>query len=104
MKEGLFKRHTKKLYAQYREKNEAIKKCLNKQNAHNSFSVRGSDSNLHLILDFKTDKSLKQFTKNCDHLSYEYTKIENMKSVIFPYSGIDIKDISFLMKKLLFLV
>ncbi|KFZ26179.1 MAG: HTH-type transcriptional regulatory protein GabR [Candidatus Izimaplasma bacterium HR2] len=104
MKEGLFKRHTKKLYVQYKEKNEAITKCLLKQSTNNSFKIRGSDSNLHLILDFKTDKSLKQFTKNCDHLSFEYTKIENKKSVIFPYSGIDIKDISFLMKKLLFLV
>lgn len=101
MKEGLFKRHTKKLYAQYKEKNEAIKKCLNKQNLRNSFSVRGSDSNLHLILDFKSEKSLKQFIKNCDELSFEYKKIENKKSVIFPYSGIEIINISSTMKKLL---
>lgn len=101
MKEGLFKRHTKKLYAQYREKNETIKKCLKKQNIRDSFSVRGSDSNLHLILDFKLDKSLKQFIKNCDKLSFGYKKIENEKSVIFPYSGIEIIDISSTMKQLL---
>ena len=101
MKEGLFKRHTKKLYAQYKEKNEAIKSCLEKQNPSKSFSVRGSDSNLHLILDFNTDKSLNQFIKNCDGLSFEYKKIENRKSIIFPYSGIEIINISSTMKKLL---
>lgn len=104
MKEGLFKRHTKKLYAQYKEKNEVIKKCLLTQSTRNSFEIRGSDSNLHIILDFKTDKSLKQFIKNCDYLSFEYIKIENKKSVIFPYSGIEIKNIPSIMKKLLFLV
>ena len=74
------------------------------QRSNDSFTIRGSDSNLHLILDFKTTKSLNQFIKNCEHLSFEFIKIENKKSVIFPYSGIDIKNISFIMKKLLFLV
>ena len=101
MKEGFFKRHTKKLYAQYKEKNETIKKCLLKKSKKNSFTIRGSDSNLHIVLDFNTGKSLNQFVKNCDKLSFEYSKIENKNSVIFPYSGIEIKDISKVMKKLL---
>ena len=101
MKEGLFKRHTKKLYAQYKEKNETIKKYLTKENPHNSFSIRGSDSNLHLILDFKSEKSLKHFIRNCEDLSFEYKRIENEKSVIFAYSGIEIVDISRVMKKVL---
>ncbi len=101
MKEGLFKRHTKKLYSQYKEKNEAIKKCILKNNSNNSLTIHGSDSNLHLILDFNTIKSLNQFTKNCKKLSFEFEKIENKRSVIFPYSGIEIKNISKTIKKLL---
>ncbi len=101
MKEGLFKRHTKKLYSQYKEKNEAIKKCILKHNSNNSLTIQGSDSNLHLILDFNTIKSFNQFTKNCSKLSFEFEKIENKRSVIFPYSGIEIKNITKTIKKLL---
>ncbi len=101
MKEGLFKRHTKKLYAQYKEKNEAIKKFLLKYSSNDLFTIQGSDSNLHLVLDFKTLKSLNQFTRNCENLSFEYQKIENKRSLIFPYSGIEINDIQEVIKRLL---
>lgn len=102
MKEGLFKRHTKKLYSQYKEKNEAIKKFLLKYSSNNSFTIQGSDSNLHLVLDFKTLKSLNQFTTNCENLSFEYQKIENKRSLIFPYSGIEINQIEKVIKDLLY--
>ena len=101
MKEGLFKRHTKKLYAQYKEKNEAIKKYLIQYSSNNSFTIQGSDANLHLVLDFKTLKSLNQFTRNCENLSFEYQKIENKRSLIFPYSGIEINEIQEVIKELL---
>lgn len=101
MKEGFFKRHTKKLYAQYKEKNEEIIKWLMKKNKKDSFTIRGSDSNLHIVLDFKTMKSLNQFIKNCEKLSFQYSKIENKYSIIFPYSGIEIDNISKVIKKLL---
>jgi len=102
MKEGLFKRHTKKLYAQYKEKNEAIKKYLIQYSSNNSFTIQGSDANLHLVLDFKTLKSLNQFTRNCENLSFEYQKIENKRSLIFPYSGIEINEIQEVIKELLY--
>jgi len=53
-------------------------------------------------LDFKTLKSLNQFTRNCENLSFEYQKIENKRSLIFPYSGIEINEIQEVIKELLY--
>lgn len=102
MKEGCFRRHTKKLYNAYKEKNEAITNSLKRQNKHKNFSIRGNDSNLHVILDFKTKYFLNTFTRNCDRYSLKYEKINGSNSVIFPYSGIETKDIKKLIKDLFY--
>ncbi len=102
MKEGYFKRHTKKLYNIYREKNEVITTSLIAQNKHNNFKIRGNDSNLHVILDFRTKYFLNTFIRNCDRYSLKYEKINDSNSVIFPYSGIETKDIKKLIKDLLY--
>ncbi len=102
MKEGCFRRHTKKLYNLYKEKNEAITSSLIRQNKHNNFSIRGNDSNLHVILDFKTKYYLDTFIRNCDRYSLGYEKINGSNSVIFPYSGIETKNIKRLIKDLFY--
>jgi len=102
MKEGCFRRHTKKLYNLYKEKNEAITSSLVRQNKHKNFSIRGNDSNLHVILDFRTKYFLNTFIRNCDRYSLKYEKINGSNSVIFPYSGIETKDIKKLIKDLFY--
>lgn len=87
MKDGLHQRHTKKLYNAYKEKNTCLLKELSTYN-HNKFEVRSTDSNLHIVIDFKKHEYYQTFIRNLDreHLSYEV--ISNQDSVIFPYSGI----------------
>ncbi len=102
MKEGLYRRHTKKLYNLYKDKNAIMKKALNKQNKKKSFKVRGIDSNLHIVIDFKTKRLLNSFTRNCDRYYLKYDLIDNENSVIFPYSGIENKDIPKLVKDLFY--
>ena len=100
MKEGLFKRHTKKLYNLYKEKNEILASSLDKYVLNGSVNIRGTESNLHVILDFKNKKSLNHFTSNCDALFLKYEIIDNLTSVIFPYSGIENNNIKKLVEKL----
>jgi GntR family transcriptional regulator/MocR family aminotransferase len=102
MKEGLYQRHTKKLYNLYKEKNDIMKKALQKYNRNKAFSIRGTDSNLHIVLDFKTKKSMTIFIKNCDRHFLQYDIIKNTNSVIFPYSGIDNHEIPRLVKNLFY--
>jgi GntR family transcriptional regulator/MocR family aminotransferase len=102
MKEGLYKRHTKKLYNLYKEKNEIMKKALSKYNRHNNFKIRGTDSNLHVVLDFKSQKLTEYFVKNCERSHLHYEVIKNKNSVIFPYSGIENNEIPILVKNLFY--
>lgn len=102
MREGLFQRHTKKLYNLYKEKNEIMKQALNKHNRHHSFGIRGTDSNLHVVLDFTTKKHMNTFIKNCDRHHLQYEIIQQTNSVIFPYSGITNHDIPRLVKTLFY--
>ena len=92
MKEGLFRRHTKKLYNLYKEKNDTILKSIAKYNKKNLFKVNGSDSNLHLVISFNKQESLKIFIRNCERYYLKYELIDNENSVIFPYSGITLKN------------
>jgi GntR family transcriptional regulator/MocR family aminotransferase len=102
MKEGLYKRHTKKLYNLYKEKNEIMKKALEKFNKHKNFTIRGTDSNLHVVLDFKTKKHMTTFQKNCERSHLKYEVITGSNSIIFPYSGIENTDIPKLVKNLFY--
>jgi len=89
MKEGLFRRHTKKLYNLYKEKNDILLKALEQYNKKNRFTVRGTDSNLHVIIEFKEKDNLEIFIRNCERYYLKYDRILKSKSVIFPYSGIE---------------
>jgi len=102
MKEGLFRRHTKKLYNQYKEKNDLLLKSLSKYNKHHAFKVSGTDSNLHVIIDFKKRESLDIFVRNCERYYLKFNIIENKNSVIFPYSGIENKQIPNTIKDLFY--
>ncbi len=102
MKEGCFRRHTKKLYNLYKEKNEAITTALLRKNKNKNFSIRGNDSNLHVILDFRTKYFLNTFIRNCDRYALKYEIINESNSVIFPYSGIETKNIKKLIRDLFY--
>ncbi|MBN2605294.1 MAG: PLP-dependent aminotransferase family protein [Bacilli bacterium] len=93
MKEGYFKRHTKKLYSLYKEKNEVIKETLNTINNAHRFAIRGNDSNLHIIIDFYDQTLFQSFIGNCQKKSYKYDVIDDSLSIIFPYSGFNTSDI-----------
>ena len=102
MKEKLYSRHTKKLYNLYKEKNEIITKSLEKYQKRNKFKVRGTESNLHIVLDFKTKTSLNSFTRNCERYYLNYNVIKDTNSCIFPYSGIENNDIPRMVKNLFY--
>lgn len=100
MKEGYFKRHTKKLHGLYKEKNEAITMTLEQLEKDNKFTIRGNDSNLHVIIDFHHQEAYKTFINNCKINSYKYDIISNSLSVIFPYSGFNTNEIPKLINRL----
>ncbi len=102
MKEGLYQRHVKKLYNMYKEKNSIMINALNRSNKKKKFKFRGTDSNLHVVLDFKNKLSLNSFIRNCNRYYLDYEIIDNSNSVIFPYSGIENSDVSRLIKNLLY--
>lgn len=102
MKEGLFKRHTKKLYNLYKEKNDYILKAIDSYNKDNKFKVRGTDSNLHVIIDFKAKENLDIFIRNCERYYLKYDTIKGKNSVIFPYSGIENHKINSVIKDLFY--
>ena len=102
MKEGFFKRHTKKLYNLYKEKNDLLLKSLNKYNKKSIFTVRGTDSNLHVIIDFKKRESLEIFIRNCERYYLKFEVILGKNSVIFPYSGIENTKIEQVIKDLFY--
>lgn len=102
IKEGLFRRHTKKLFNFYKEKNELILDALSKYNKNNLFEVHGTDSNLHVIINFKKKESLDVFIRNCERYYLKYETINGSNSVIFPYSGIQNKDVQTVIKDLFY--
>ncbi len=102
MKEGLYQRHTKKLYNMYKEKNNVMIDALETYNKHNSFKIRGTDSNLHVVLDFIDQKKLQSFVRNCDRYDLSYEVIHNSNSCIFPYSGIENNEIKRVVKYILY--
>lgn len=94
LKEGLFYRHTKKLYNTYKKKNEIFQDAISYYIQNEIITLRGTDSNLHVIIEFKKEEDFKQFTHNCQSRNYKYTIIDDQKSVLFPYSGIRNEDMS----------
>lgn len=102
MNEGLLKRHSKKLYTKYKEKNELLISALQTQQKRMKFDILSTDSNLHVVLSFQSKLDFEYFIKNCGSFELKYTKIPNSNDVIFPYSGIENKDIPSLIKNLFY--
>ncbi len=102
MKDGLFKRHTKKLYNLYKEKNDIILRELIKYKDKHFFTIKGTDSNLHVVLNFTEQKDMNTFIKNCKRYELHYDEIANTSSIIFPYSGIENSEIPNLIKDLFY--
>jgi GntR family transcriptional regulator/MocR family aminotransferase len=100
MKDGLYQRHIKKLFNLYKEKNSLMIEELDKHNKKKSFKIRGTESNLHVVLDFKNKSSKATFIRNCDRYNLVYEVIQSTNSVIFPYSGFKNKEIPKLVKSL----
>lgn len=102
MKDGLYQRHIKKLFNLYKEKNTALINALHKHNKKKLFNIRGTDSNLHVVLDFKTKGLKNTFIRNCNRYYLKYEEIKDSNSVIFPYSGFNNKEIPKLIRNLLY--
>lgn len=99
MKEGFYKRHTKKLYHKYALKNAIIIKELDAVN-HDDFVIRSTDSNLHVVIDFRNESSFNNCIHQLQKHKYQYETIHNSYSIIFPYSGISNDKMSEVVKTL----
>lgn len=99
MKEGLYQRHTKKLYHSYKEKNSQLLNALALYSDH-TFSVRSTDSNLHVVIDFHHKKHYLNFIENLEENHLDYEAIKGKNSVIFPYSGIDTNNLNQVLSQL----
>ncbi|MEC9484973.1 MAG: PLP-dependent aminotransferase family protein [Candidatus Izemoplasma sp.] len=100
MKSGLYYRHLKKLSKIYKDKNEIMLEAI-KRYQKNHFTIRSTDANLHIVFDFKQKHHLNTFIKKCHQYAYKYQLIDQSNSIIFPYSGIENKDIPKVVKQLL---
>lgn len=100
MKEGLYKRHTKKLYSAYKLKNELIMKAFENHLDECKISYSGIESNLHIILKFDKPSGYNKFTKNCLDNNLKISILDE-KTIIFHYSGINDEDIDKTVSKIL---
>lgn len=87
-KEGLFYRHTKKLYNIYKKKNECFQLAIDKYVNQGRISLKGTDSNLHVIITFISKDDLNYFIDSCQSRNYKFSFIDRQFSILFPYSGI----------------
>ena len=100
LKEGLFYRHTKKLYNTYKKKNEIFQNSIRDFVNQGIVSLEGTDSNLHAVIYFNHKDMLNCFIDNCKSRNYKFTAIDGQKSIIFPYSGIKDQDMDRVIKSL----
>ncbi|MCF7927344.1 MAG: PLP-dependent aminotransferase family protein [Candidatus Izimaplasma sp.] len=100
MKDGSFNRHIKKLYKHYKKKNKTILSILKKYN-NKTYNVRGTESNLHVVLDFYDTTTFKKFIKNLNKKKFKFEQIKDQKSLILPYSGLRCEDMDQVIKELL---
>lgn len=88
-KEKLFTRHTRKLYNTYKKKNKLFLKHIEQYIDSGLISVRGEESNLHVLITFHQPHSINHFIERCKAMNYKYTIINQVNSLLFPYSGIE---------------
>ena len=101
LKDGLFYRHTKKLYNTYKRKNDIFQDSIQQYIDQSLISVHGVDSNLHVVIDFNNQKTYNNFIRGCTARNYKFTLIKDNKSILFPYSGIKNEDMHLIMNELL---
>ena len=101
MKDGLYKRHTKKLHNAYKHKNELILNAFNKYLGNCDVTYSGIESNLHIILTFKKINSLSKFINNCNTHKLKIIILKS-NTVILPYSGILNDDIDNTVRTILY--
>jgi len=88
MSEGLFYRHTKKLYTSYKEKNNALIHALETLNIKDIADVTSTSSNLHIVLSFYKNIDKDTFIKMCKIHGFTYQVTHQKNTLIFPYEGI----------------
>ncbi len=100
MKEGLFYRHTKKLLSLYKLKNETIIKELNLYKQKSQYELSSNDSNLHVVIHLKNKERFKKIVKKLESLELGYKSITGTNDILFPYSGLQIKEIPIIVNKI----
>ena len=100
MREGLFYRHTKKLLSLYKLKNETIIKALELYKEQCNYELSSNDSNMHVVIHFKDKKQYAQTLEKLKFLKLGYTDIKGTNNILFPYSGLQLKDISSIVRKI----
>lgn len=99
IEQGLYHKHLKKLSKLYKEKNEIILNALTPY-LNDTLSIRSTDANLHLVFDFNYKQDKVRFKQRCDQYQLKTLDIPNTSSIIFPYSGIENKDIPLMINDL----
>ena len=99
-KEGLFYRHTRKLYSTYKKKNTCFQNAIEEYIAIGVVILRGTESNLHVIIDFNKKNDMNYFIDSCQSKNYKFSIINNQNSVLFPYSGIRNEEMKSVIKSL----
>jgi len=98
--EGLFYRHTKKLYSIYKRKNECFRKAIDKYVAHGVITLKGTESNLHVLIEFGQTQDMLHFIEECQSRNYKYSYIDKKNTLLFPYSGIENNDMNKIVESL----
>ncbi|MGS0972523.1 MAG: MocR-like pyridoxine biosynthesis transcription factor PdxR [Candidatus Izemoplasmataceae bacterium] len=88
MSEGLFYRHTKKLFSSYKEKNSVLMKTIKQLQIEQLCKVTSTTSNLHIVLTFYDKKDKDLFINQCNVHDYNYQITHQENTIIFPYEGI----------------
>ena len=99
-KEGLFYRHTRKLYNTYKKKNEWFQSAIKEYIEKGIVSLRGTESNLHVLIDFNKTVDMNNFIDSCQSRNYKFSVTDNQNSILFPYSGIKNEEMKSVIKSL----
>lgn len=98
--EGLFYRHTRKMYNIYKKKNECFRLSMKKFIDQGRISLEGTDSNLHAIIKFRSIEDRSYFVNSCKTKNYKFSLIEKQNGILFPYSGIKNNEMDSILKSL----
>lgn len=101
MKEGYLEKHIRKLRKLYAKKNQIIIESISSI-MKDKVTIQGKESGLHILLEIKTDLSLKQITDLADMAGVKVTPVSNYyidsadaqhPQILLSYAGIPKDDI-----------